>query len=78
MKTTRVSSSEYLEDRGWVLKSGQGPHSYWERPRSHRQRKLGKIYIRSVAVQIQRTVDQEEGISCAREKQPFDHADEHL
>jgi hypothetical protein len=42
---------------------GSGAHSFWRRPSDQRQRKPGKIYVRSIAVTIQKSVDREDYIN---------------
>jgi hypothetical protein len=54
---SRLNRNEYLRKNGWRKDSGSGSHSYWIRPDSHKPRKPGRIYMRSVAVQIQRGED---------------------
>lgn len=55
----------YLLANGWEYRDGSGAHSYWKRPADHSQKKPGKIYIRQIAVQIQRSVDRENYLARA-------------
>ena len=52
-----ASSSFGTGDGRYV--QGAGAHSYWRRPAGQRQKKRGKIYLRQIAVQIQRQIERE-------------------